>query len=879
VAIDIRATVTCSLGTLISGSVSDDYVQGSGLVKTRGNCEISGIITPAVGTVVTFDYIKSNVTREIPRKLRVLSSFADPFRGITSVELGCKLTYLSDLQEPIQWSAFDDPENEDLTEDDSRIITIPIYASSVMDKCLTELGIVASSNPLTNVFSIAAFDFGSGYVQILGDLLVSESYFGYLDTDEVLQIRDLSGGSNLGPVFTNSDIIELGPIGVGQLAGEAVTVSYSSLKLKEPTDDDDAEKLNWEEDETIGLPTDVRVDNPFFDSNPFPFPVPEFFVYRYIPRSKTITKYDELDRVTTRTTTEYTILAAIAPGYVQHIAGSAPQTGPVAGNDVFTIVKTERFTYVVSASEADPRNPPENYQEVFEQVSTVEEPVIKLNASTTIYDVAGRLNVAITYGLSNNLRFIAEKTSTKYEYGTSTLGAQIAKVLTRKSLCRGYTQEGQQELATFFESLNSGPEELENDAIGALLEAEKIKDLGTEIQISIGREIGLQQRPSSADLINGEYSDGGDPNNGWRVESESELELALGSATAQRRIELSLPYAPDDRFAKITTGEGVTYFSIASDAPAKANRYGRVQNRLLLGNRNGINLQVAPERLPAAPFSPLYVQAGGLTALYRANGNQWAFDCNGLVCSTDALFWGAVGGTGTFWFPVAPGITTLPTTPPIVDGEMDATTVVLPYNETAIYDAQIRLGNVVTKFNYALELLTEVDPLVVTLAVTVARVKLLASEVGALTLNGQVAGLVRRYRMVSVAGSFALSGFSAGSIRDYIIGTNSGTFTATGQAAMLEYERLPLIAEAGAFALDGEDATLRAVQSLLAEVGSFTLECEAANFIRQLKLDGGPTSLVLTGNAAQLFVNDYFSSWATQTYGFESLVYPDWWAE
>jgi hypothetical protein len=37
--------------------------------------------------------------------------------------------------------------------------------------------------------------------------------------------------------------------------------------------------------------------------------------------------------------------------------------------------------------------------------------------------------------------------------------------------------------------------------------------------------------------------------------------------------------------------------------------------------------------------------------------------------------------------------------------------VVLPYNETAIYDAQITLSNIVTKFEYALELLTEVDPL------------------------------------------------------------------------------------------------------------------------------------------------------------------------
>jgi hypothetical protein len=385
-----------------------------------------------------------------------------------------------------------------------------------------------------------------------------------------------------------------------------------------------------------------------------------------------------------------------------------------------------------------------------------------------------------------------------------------------------------------------------------------------------------QARPPAAERTNAAYAKDGDPNNGWRTESKAELELALGSATAQRRIEFSMPYAPDDIFSGPSGGP---FTAAPSDAPAKANRYGRVQNRLLLGNRSGVNLQVAPERMPVAPFEPIYLQANGLTALYRVNGSQWAFDSSGIVCSTDALFWGAVGGTGTFWFPVAPGITTLPTTPPIVDGEMNATTVVLPYNETAIYDGRIRIGSVVRKFDYALELLTEVEPLVVTLGITAARVKLLASEAGAVTVSGQTAALVRRYRMVSAAGSFALSGFGAGSVRDYAIGTNAGTFTTIGQEAALVAERLPLIAEAGAFTLDGEDATLRAVQPLPAEVGTFTLEGEAANFIRQLKLDGAAASLVLTGNAAQLFVNDYFSSWATQTYGFESLVYPDWWAE
>ena len=720
-AIDIRATVTCSLGTLISGSISDDYVQGSGLVKTRGSVELSALITPAVGTVVTFSYVKGGVTRAIPRKLRVLSSFADPFRRTTKVELGCKLTYLSDLRESLKWDAFDDPENGDFDAEDDKIITIPIAASSVMSECLSKIGISASSGPLTNRFSIAEFDFGPGYVQVLGDLLVSECYFGYLDTNEVLQIRSLDASGGTGPVFTSSDIVDIGSIGVGALPGEAVTVSYSTLKLKEPPEEVETNKLNWEEDETVGAPVTVRVENPFFNNNPFPFPVPQYFTYNYTPRTKTITAYDDLDRVTTRTATEYTILAAIAPGYIQHIAGTDPASGPGVGSIEYTIVSTERITYAVSAQGADLKEPPEKYEEVTQQSTTVEEPIVKLNASTTVYDVAGGLNAYMGYGFGNANKFIAETTTTTYEYGTSINGAQVAKTLTAKALCRGYTQEGQQELATFFQSLDSTAEEFQADATPALVQAQILKDQGTQIQINTGREIGLQQRPSSADRTNAQYAKDGDPNNGYRVESDGELELALGSASAERRIELSLPYAPDDRFSGPNGGP---FYAIPSDAPQKAQNYGRAQNRLLLGNRSGMNLQVAPERLPAAPFEPLYIQASGLTALYRANGNQWAFDANGIVCSTDALYWGAVGGTGTFWFPVAPGITTLPAEPPIVDGAMNATSVVLPYNETAIYEGRLRLGSVVTKFEYALELLTVVPALRIDIGYTAERYQL-----------------------------------------------------------------------------------------------------------------------------------------------------------
>jgi hypothetical protein len=111
-----------------------------------------------------------------------------------------------------------------------------------------------------------------------------------------------------------------------------------------------------------------------------------------------------------------------------------------------------------------------------------------------------------------------------------------------------------------------------------------------------------------------------------------------------------------------------------------------------------------------------------LTAQYRANGTSWAFDGNGIVASVDALFWTAVGGTGTFWFPVAPGITTLPATPAIVDGTITPATVVLPYNETTIYNGILRTRLDVTKFDYSLEELTILPDITTKIKIVAARI-------------------------------------------------------------------------------------------------------------------------------------------------------------
>ena len=49
---DIRAVVRCDLGAIISGSVSDSYVQNAGLIYTKGTLVLQGSAYVPVGRPV-----------------------------------------------------------------------------------------------------------------------------------------------------------------------------------------------------------------------------------------------------------------------------------------------------------------------------------------------------------------------------------------------------------------------------------------------------------------------------------------------------------------------------------------------------------------------------------------------------------------------------------------------------------------------------------------------------------------------------------------------------------------------------------------------------------------------------------------------------------
>jgi hypothetical protein len=701
-AVDIRCVVSCSLGTVISGSVNDDYVQGTGLIKCTGSVVINGIITPAIGTAVTISYTKGGTTRTIPRKLRVLSSFADPFRGTTAVELGCKLTYLQDLKEKIDWTAFNDASTT-MTAQDALVVTVPIRAQAVAAKCLTELGLTASGLTLSNFFSLEKFDFSPGYVQVLSDLLVSESKCGYLNASEVLQVFSLDQAGGTGPALDATQLIDISKIGVGQLPGEAVTVSYSTLKLKS---------------EVQTSPTGPGWDT---QTNTSAYTVSISYASE-TTNQQFLQEYNILD--TTTISTQY-----------QTITTPDGQSLRVA-RQVVTTYSSQAPAHLGNAYSAF----------LSAGLPAPSVPISKTTTETYSYDAEGN-ETLMSREVIGSAAFLIGSVSIPFTFGDGssvsigTGGGVVLERETRATVTVGNSQQvtttlygawhksqaGQIAIAEGRLSFNTATQAA--SYINALTSSSGNYIIDTRVE-TVTRQQPLTA-PTQADVNNANNAKGGTANSGLRQESKAQLALAVGSATAQRRIEFSMPYSPDDYFVVA----GGIYGTSGGFAEQKALQYGRVQNRLLLGNRNGMNIQLAPELLPAAPFAPFTITAKGATAQYRTNGTSWTFDASGMVVSTDALFWGGVGGTfASRWFPVAPGITSLPTTPAVVDGQMTVSAVVPVVNETVVTEARLRVGCDVQGLAYPLELLSVVPAIGVRTLVQAAKIRKVEAPAASVTI-------------------------------------------------------------------------------------------------------------------------------------------------
>jgi len=293
---DIRAKISCSLGEVISGNWSDEALAvGQGLIRCRGQLILRGIVVPEAGTIVKLAYVRDGQLALVPRVLRVLSSFADPLRQTTTVQLGDKLVWLEQkkqgptlgttayppdpqpgdqLDTPLPYPppefgnspqiqrrvfngicwkteiinpedefAFDwtNPttspfeQNPDRPADEEFKAPVTIAARTIFIKCLAALALTSTGIPLSSDYEENQVDLSNGYVAAMEQLLSAESYVGYLDEQERLVIQAMSlQEPSSGPVIREVDIIDIAPIGSGELPMDDPVIEFRDTPREPP---------------------------------------------------------------------------------------------------------------------------------------------------------------------------------------------------------------------------------------------------------------------------------------------------------------------------------------------------------------------------------------------------------------------------------------------------------------------------------------------------------------------------------------------------------------------------------------------------------------------------------------------------------------------
>lgn len=728
--IDIRANVYCSLGPVISGNFADEAVQGSGLVKTRGQVELAGIFRPDVGQVVEFAWTRGTIGARLPRKLRVMSSFADPFRAITTVQIGCKLTQFEDVTPNIKIKnqainifaassgTSDDPtvtasisadvaageylvtriaqrraatggvfvastliptveaEREAILKEYThlnRYVSFPLSAARIVEYLCSYMKItLAAAVPLTNRYvAVKEFDLRNGILPLLSDLLISENYFGYINEREQLAIRSLEGDAGVGPVFDISNIIDLRAIGVGNRPGETVIVNYSTARRLKPDVEVEAEyepdgagneqlpsdpgdpvppppppppadpnapldeTPTWTNTETVGFPVIVPISYTTLAGDQVDQ------AYSYIPTSRSYSEFNGGKLIRNFDESSKPLWAA-APAY------TAQQLGFGLDPQSSTCTSGSETTYVYDAQGRQSTITTTEY-------STVAELAGGLSLQYVFEDIDGGGSVSLSSAIVTTGLTQVEKT----------YAGNYERTVTSQYLHWSKTQQGQQGSS---EGRLSFESRARTQAYVNSIENQGLVYQGTQVEITItSPENQLQgddqvtepgrNEPEPVDVEREIYSKPPQQKkqvsrnkfNTEVVQESATLIYSYGAVDAERIVSFTLPYAGDDVFdyggdTGLALGYQPTTFAVQpSQARQKAMAFGRCQNRLLLGNRQGVSIQVPAELMPREPFAPLYIKADGLTGQYRCNAASWTFSAEGIVASIDALFWGGIG--------------------------------------------------------------------------------------------------------------------------------------------------------------------------------------------------------------------------------------------
>jgi hypothetical protein len=642
--IEGRATGTCSLGPLIRADVAaSDSLPGTGLIKWRGSCELLGVFSPQMGAAVTFSYtIQGKATQTIPKKFRVLSSFADPLanngRGQTTVELGCLLTYMEDAAEPTELKSRDDDElgNESQSDEDFDAIGASVSARFAFKQCANAIGVSFNfrDGALESTFRVDTIDLKVGYISVMSDLLVSESMVGELDANEVLQIRRLTEASGeAGKLLNTSNILSIAPLNAGELPGENVAVEYSSWRLKEP-DENDGLFDPWEKVITVGPEGRLFLGFTYLNTRGLEFgvgiintvtPIKNYF--DYTPVQETTTYYREVTvdgqtrSVTDRTETVLTTsLAAVMPSvFISWFLTVGTVIG-ISDLEATSITTTE---YEYNERGEVTREVTEIYEDAPVLVGKLGISVGRFISSIQLENLERTL-----IALLGKEQFLTGRTIVEYEYSSDK-----RLIVTKEFIHYAYTQEGQQaavETGTFVR-LESDVYDLWN-TIGN--RGYELVPKSTVTQTTLRPSRPENVVPSKSERLSVGSAD--DP-----LERSTETVWVYGDQQSIRRRVFRMPFAPDD----LVTGTSGNYTVTESNAEAVARLFGRVQNKLLFGARYGVQLQLLPVQVPAMAFDALNVDLAGVMGQFRLNNLSYVIEPGEVVCGCNALYWGTIGST------------------------------------------------------------------------------------------------------------------------------------------------------------------------------------------------------------------------------------------
>jgi hypothetical protein len=704
--VDIRAKVYCDLGEVISGGFSDDHAQGTGLIRTRGELVLSGIVRPGLGRRVQLGWKKGTQFSRIPRELRVISFFADPFRRITTIQLGCSLTLLENLKPANERDRFfyskEDDDNKDLECRVYDIGLLPIKSVFIAQRCLNRLGISGTPN-LTNYYAKDRFDLSAGYVSVLNDLLYAEGKIGFMLPNGQLQVVDGLGGTS-SAVISEEDVIDIGPINSGEPPVDSIKVRYNYARYKEPdvtVTEEQQRQARWELDEQV---SEIQTKIIKYAE--------DLGIYQQVvifqPRQVTVNLYDKFDRLLESTTTETTNVADVNPSYIKSIRTGqkiyALTTPPIRIDDPYlgSVKSVTRvlYDYERAAGILQDEPPETTAEECLEQelanpfIFDPDKDSRPIRTRTYKYvtdmHVAAALNIEDYYyidetnnaqvyqpstelDVSDGIYVLEEETVEEYvnkdttakivEYTlaggsiTTYVPAVANKTVTKRKVAEYKTIKCQQQFAVESEFYETAAEleEFVNSA-------KRLTDAKTSVQVQTAPSVSVPKRPSATEAADIENRKVSRP-----AEDLDGLELVYGSDVSSNARIFDLPLAPDDRIRYTGGGYPGTWSVIPSDVRQKALRFGRVQQRLAFGYRYGFSIQLAAGTMPPYPLGGLIVNSAGAYGSFLCNGTSWSFDSNGIVCNTDAIYRGAVGassGSYTIWFQIQPGVTLLPSVTP-----------------------------------------------------------------------------------------------------------------------------------------------------------------------------------------------------------------------